>query len=358
MKKYETVMTWLKENIEAGRILPGEKLPTEPELMSRFGVSRNSVRQALGELSREKFVESRHGIGTFCIRRTSNRSMLVGLVCLRVNSYIFPRIIQGCNRVVQKNGFTLLINESWYDAAQERRMLLALREKQVDGIILTPVEADGATSNAGLVKEIEESGIAVVLLDNEYAGYNFSSVILDDHGAGRTAAQYLWDRGHRDIGMIFSRNYRPKVLRKDGALEYLREKQITVRPEWIVGIEGQVSPFRTYGQIRELFHMKAAVPTAVICSSDDEALMLIRQAKRAGINVPDDLSVISFDNSDLARFSHPRLTSMDHPSDYMGELAATTLLNRVYHAETLVRTRSVIDSAVVNRDSVLGLPPA
>jgi DNA-binding LacI/PurR family transcriptional regulator len=104
--------------------------------------------------------------------------------------------------------------------------------------------------------------------------------------------------------------------------------------------------------------MQGSVPTAIICSSDDEALMLIRQAKRAGINVPDDLSVISFDNSDLARFSHPRLTSMDHPSDYMGELAATALLSRVYHAETPVRTRSVIDSSVVNRDSVLDLPPA
>ncbi len=355
MKKYETVMTWVRENIESGRVLPGEKLPSEPELMARFGVSRNSVRQAITELIKDKLVESRHGVGTFCIRRTRDRSMLVGLVCLRVNSYIFPRIIQGCNRIMQKNGFNLLINESWYEMAQERSLLMALREKRVDGIILTPVEEDGSRSNADLVKELEDSGIAVVLFDNEYTGLDFSSVVLDDFGAGRTAAKYLWDCGHRDIGVVYSANYRPKVLRKNGVEDFLRQQDVNVRPEWRVGIEGQFSPFHTYGQIRELFHMAGTLPSAVVCSSDDEALMFMRQAQRAGVRVPDDLSVISFDNSDLARFSHPRLTSMDHPSDYMGELAATALLNRIYHADTPVRTRSVIRSAVVRRDSVRDL---
>ncbi|WP_455383623.1 GntR family transcriptional regulator, partial [Salinispira pacifica] len=127
MKKYETVMAWLRDNIKTGQILPGEKLPSEPELMRRFGVSRNSVRQAIGGLIRENLVESRHGVGSFCIRRAQARTMLLGFVTLRLNSYIFPRIIQGCNRVAQKNGFTLLINETFYDAEQERKLLLALR---------------------------------------------------------------------------------------------------------------------------------------------------------------------------------------------------------------------------------------
>ena len=352
MKKYERVMAWIREGIESGRIIPGEKLPSEPELMQRFAVSRNSVRQAIYELAKQKLVESRHGVGSFCLRRTQSKSMLIGLVCLRITSYIFPRIIQGCNKVIQKNGYSLLMNESWYDLKQERSTLVALREKRVDGIILTPVQAAGRNNNADLVKEIEDDGIAVVLLDNEYEGYDFSSVVLDDIQAGRTAAKLLWDCGHRQIGVLYSANYRPKVLRRNGVLEFLREQNLSPSDRWIIGIEGQTSAFRTYGQIRELFGMPGSLPTAMICSSDDEALMFIRQAQRRGINVPGDISVVSFDNSEPGRFSHPRLTTMDHPSEYMGELAATLLLNRIYHPETPIRSRNVIGSVVVNRDSV------
>lgn len=356
MKKYERVMAWVKDNIESGLLSPGDKLPSEPELMQRFSVSRNSVRQAINELAKEKLVESRHGIGTFCLRRGQGKSMLIGLVCLRITSYIFPRIIQGCNRVVQKNGYSLLMNESWYDLAHERTILAGLRDKGVDGIIITPVEGEEGENNAALIKEIEGQGTAVVLLDNEFPDYNLSSVVIDDLQAGRAAAKLLWDMGHRQIGVLYSTNYRPKILRKRGVLEFLGERQVSPPNQWVVGIEGQISPFRTYGQIRDFFRGNDALPTAIVCSSDDEALMFIRQAQRKGLRIPDDISVVSFDNSDLSRFSHPRLTTMDHPSEYMGELAATLLLDRIHHPEMSVQSRNVIRSAPVNRDSVRRVP--
>lgn len=76
------------------------------------------------------------------------------------------------------------------------------------------------------------------------------------------------------------------------------------------------------------------------------------RARHHGIGIPGDLSVISFDNSEPAKFSHPQLTSMNHPSEYMGELAATLLLNCIYCREEPLRTRTVIASSVVRRDSV------
>lgn len=352
MKKYETVMHWVRSGIEAGRISPGEKLPSEPELMRQFSVSRNAVRQAISELSNEGFVQSRHGIGTFCVRRVSGKTRMVGLVCMRLASYIFPRIIHGCNRVIQREGYSLLIHESWYDLNVERALLEGLRDKRVDGIIITPVEGRGGETNADLLAEMEQEGVSIVLLDNEYEGHDFTSVVLDDEEAGAKAASYLWQKGHRNIGILYSENYRPKVLRRDGAMRFLEEMGRPVRPEWLIGIEGQTSPRRTYGQIRSLFRSELRLPSAMVCSSDDEALMFMYQARRHGIGVPDDLSVISFDNSDLARFSHPRLTSMNHPSEYMGELAATLLLNSIYRRDAPARTRTVIASSVIRRESV------
>lgn len=352
MKKYQIVSSWIREGIESGRIVPGDKLPSESELIRRFGVSRNSVRQAINELVRERLVETRHGMGTFCTKRSAQSSMNIAMVCLRMGSYIFPRIVQGCNRVLQKSGYTLQLNESWYDLEEEKRVLLGLPNKGVDGLILIPVNGEGIDTNAGLVKDLESEGLAVVLLDNEYAGYDFTSIVLDDFEGGVEGARHLWEAGHRQIGVLYSSNYRPKILRKDGVLHFLSSHQAEVRKDWVIGIDGQSSPFRTYGQIRALFRNGISLPTAMVCSSDDEAIMLMYQAKHHGIRIPEDLSIVSFDNSDLSKVSRPRLTSIDHPSEYMGELASTMLLNQLQRREAPLHTKTVIESRLIRRDSV------
>jgi GntR family transcriptional regulator of arabinose operon len=352
VKKYETVKAWIKSNIDSGLIVPGEKLPSETELMARFGVSRNAVRQAINELGSEKLVESKHGIGTFCLRRIQGKTMMIGLVCFRSSSYIFPKIIHGCNKVVQKNGYHLVLNESWYDINNERNILLALSSNKVDGIIITPIQSDTDKNNGELLRKIEESGIPVVLLDNRYPDHSFTNVVLDDYQAGIEAARYLWNCGHRSIGILYSFNYRPKLQRKEGALRFLAEQRTPGSEENIIGIEGQSSAKKTYGQIRDIFRKRTDYPTAFICSGDDEALMFMYVAQKHGIRVPEDISIVSFDNSEMARYSHPRLTSMNHPSEYMGELAATLLLNKIYHPEIVFNSQTVISSQLVKRDSV------
>ena len=86
---------------------------------------------------------------------------------------------------------------------------------------------------------------------------------------------------------------------------FLSKMGARIREDWLVGIHGQTSAFGTYGQIRGLFASKKSLPTAVICSSDDEALMFMHQARRNRIRIPADVSLIAFDNSDLARSPSP-----------------------------------------------------
>lgn len=355
-KKYETVQYFLKSKIESGVILPGEKLPSESELMNQFKISRNAVRQAINELIKERLVESHRGIGTFCVKRTQGSSMLIGMVTFRISSYIFPRMVSACNQVIQRDSYTLLLNESLYDAAKERSILLDLRKRHVDGIIITPVQETGGQNNADLLNELEAEGIPIVLLDGQYPGYAFTSIVMDEVAAGRRAAEYLWERGHRDIGLVYSSNYMPKILRKEGIQNFLSGVGGHIRDEWLIGIHGQSSSFETYRQIRALLALrKDHLPTAVICSSDDEAFMFMRQAQRNRIRIPEDVSLIAFDNSDLSRYSSPRLTTVDHPSDYMGELAGKLMLDRIYHAEVKSRTQTIIDTTVISRESVRDL---
>ena len=353
MNKYQIVKSWLLNNIEVGNIRPGDKLPSESELMQQFSVSRNAVRQAVNLLIKDKYVESRRGIGTFCLKRSLSNSMLVGLISLRMTSYIFPKIIEGCSKALRRNGYELLIHQSHYNLEEEHKILEDLRNREVDGIIITPVSNNGAKTNAELLHSIEAQGIPVVLLDNEYKNERFSSIILNDYSAGYSAAEHLYNMGHRQIGVLYSKNYRPKVIRKDGVLNFLQEKNIPIKDEWLIGIEGQTSAIHTYRQIREIFKTGAPMPTAMICSSDDESLMFIYQAKKHGLKIPNDISIISFDNSDIAKYSDPRLTSMNHPSEYMGELAVSRLLEKIYRNDLSLNSRTVVDSLLIKRNSVL-----
>lgn len=358
MKKYEIVENWIKSKIESGMMIPGDKLPSESELMRQFGVSRNAVRQATNKLIKDDFLESRQGIGYFVMKRNTGKSTEIGFICYRTSSYIFPHIIHGANKIIQKNGFHLLLQESWYDLNVEKNLLINLEKKGVCGVVITPVYGTGEYNNVALLEKLESRGIPVVLLDSFFPEYSFSSVSLSDERAGWMAAKHLWTNGHHNVGIIYSKNYFPKILRRDGALRFFREHGSPVKEELVLGIEGQTSAKTVYGEIRRILKELQALPSAFICSSDDEAMILIHQLKKHGLSVPEDVSVISFDNSDVSRYSHPRLTTMNHPSEYMGEKVASVLLERINHPQIRLKSHTFIDSYVVNRDSVKDLTKA
>lgn len=355
MKKYEVVENWIKSKIESGMMVPGDKLPSESELMRQFGVSRNAVRQAANKLIKDALVESKQGVGYFVLKRNTSKSTEIGFICFRTSSYIFPHIIHGANKIIQKNGYHMLLHESWYDLSVEKNLLINLEKKGVSGVIITPVYGTSEYNNVALLERLESKGIPVVLLDSFFPEYSFSCVSLSDEQAGWMAAKHLWTNGHRNVGIIYSRNYFPKILRRDGALRFFREQGSPLQEELIQGIEGQTSAKTVYGEIRRVLKELKSMPTAFICSSDDEAIILIHQLKKRGVSIPEDVSIISFDNSDVSRYSHPRLTTVNHPSEYMGEKVASVLLERVNHPEIRLRSHTFIDSYVINRDSVRDL---
>ncbi len=352
MKKYEIVADWIKSRIASGELADGDKLPSEAELMRQFDVSRNVVRQSANEMIKEGLIQSKQGVGYFVQKIKSNESTDIGFICFRSSSYIFPEILHGANKVIQKNGYHMMFHESWYDINVERDLLVNMLQKGVRGMILTPVQGPDDYNNADIVQRFEKAGIPVVLMDSFFPGQEFCSVSLSDEKSGYAAAKYLYDNGHRRIGMIYSKNYYPKVVRAEGVKALLKDMNCPADESLFVGIEGQGPIRKTFRQINEAIESMNPLPTAIVCSSDDEAIILISQLKRLGYKVPDDVSIISFDNSDISRHSSPSLTTMNHPSEYMGEMAATMLINRINNPQIKINTHTYIDSQIIKRDSV------
>lgn len=360
MKKYERVERWIRTAISDGRISPGEKLPSESQLCQQFGVSRNAVRQAIRNLIVEGSVESLKGVGTFCRSRPADGrlSTNIGFVDFFTSSYIFPEIIRGCDHVLFKRGFHLLLNQSEYDLDKERRILLNLQRKRVDGVIISPVYDGGERSNVDLLEKLQEEGIAVVLIDSYLPGNDFGMVTLDDRHGGREAASFLWEKGHRRIGVFYQDDYYVKVRRREAVEEFLREKGAQVRSEWLVGFKGQ-GPTGDAPEVAEhFFSVTRDLPTAFVCSNDEDALHLVRAAERHGLKVPDDLSIVGFDDSNIAQLPQIALTSVHHPSFLMGETATNILLEKIFHPELHFVTRTVITPTLVERNSVRTLVAA
>jgi len=359
VKKHQQVESWVRGRISAGALVPGEKLPSESQLCAQFAVSRNAVRQAIRNLVEEGLVESTRGVGTFCRSRLpkSQLSVDIGLVEFFISSYIYPEVIRGCYNALSRRGFSVLLNQSEYNVERERTILLELRRKKVGGIIIAPIYGAGDRSNALLLEEIQAEGTAVVLCDDYYPGRSFSSVTLDYYACGEAAAAHLWKKGHRRIGIFYQKDFLVKANRMKGVLDYLGRMEAPVRPGWIVGFNGQGPSSEAPAAAERFFRGAREMPSAFVCGNDEDALRLIEAAEHHGVSIPDDLSVIGFDNSDIARLEKISLTSVSHPSYEIGEKAAGILLDKIFHPEVQFVTRTIISPCLVERTSVRALDP-
>jgi len=198
----------------------------------------------------------------------------------------------------------------------------------------------------------------VVLCDDYYPGRNFSSVTLDYQACGEAAAAHLWSRGHRRIGIFYQKDFLVKANRMKGVLDYLGRMEAPVRTAWIVGFNGQGPDSEAGGAAERFLRTARELPSAIVCGNDEDALRLIEAAEHRGIRIPDELSVVGFDNSHIARLEKVSLTSVDHPSYEIGERAATILLDKILHPELRFVTQTVLSPLLVERGSVCSLIPA
>ncbi len=355
MKKYEIIQNELKAQMSSGSLKPGDKLPSESELCRAYAVSRNVVRQALRNLEAEGLTETLKGIGSFA--RTpliqQGKTKTIGFISFFTRDYIFPQIISAADTNLYPEGYHLVLGQSLYDLKREAELLDRFTSMHVDGIIMEPVY-DGIRehSNAQRIERVIESGIPVVFIDSSIPGIAASSIILNDRQAGVDAARHLMEYGHRSIALFYQEDYLTKVHRKEGAESYLLGHGIT---PLLVPFTGQGRASTAPSVAQKLMERFNGSYSAVFCSSDEDAMYLLEAADTCGVRVPEDLSIIGFDNQSFSSHNGVRLTTFPHPSAKMGRLAAAGILEAINHPSEGSRTTTVLDLPIVKRDSVKNL---
>ncbi|MGE5528470.1 MAG: GntR family transcriptional regulator [Patescibacteria group bacterium] len=330
--KYTKIKEALMDGLRSGRYPVGGVIPTETELMQQFGASRFTVRQALTELVNEGWLRREQGRGTFFCptpARDQGERRTIALLSPAINTYIFPEIVRGIDEIAQEAGYQLVLAHSNHSFRQEGRVLQRLKENGVRGIVVEPTMSALPNPNLDQFRALIDAGTPVVFLDAD-PGLPAPAIVLQDEEGGYTAAKYLLGLGHRRIAMVYKEVHLPAVNRYRGYQRALEEAGVPLDQALVRSFREPESKVPAgYLQTKELLALGPRRPTAIFYYNDETAVDGYRAIWEAGLSIPEDVSVVGFDDSVLAHLHPVRLTSLVHPKQDAGRLAASLLLGQI-----------------------------
>ncbi len=246
----------------------------------------------------------------------------LGMMVPDIGNQFFAELVRAVEDECYRQGYSLILCDSDDDPGRQVAYLRMLMAKQVDGLVLISAGRD-----ADLSRLLKASSLPVVVVDREIDVVSADLVEVDHAQGGYLAARHLLDLGHRRIAAIAGpRALKVSRQRIAGFERALREAGVRLSAE-NVAHANFTSQAGCDAATRLL--SRTARPTAIFACDDLLALGAIHAARSANLRVPDDLSVVGFDDIALASFVSPRLTTIRQPKQRVGELAAQLLIARV-----------------------------
>lgn len=325
--KYELVKDYVKHLIKEDIVTFGGKLPSEHELMDKFKVSRQTIRQAFSELTSEGLIYKEQGKGTFSnYRKEAKQKQIVAVLTTYITGYVFPGIISGIEQALSDEGYMMLLSNTNNIKEREAQYLTSILEHNVVGLIMEPTKSARPNTNLKLLEDIRSKGIKFVFLNALYDDFESSYVLLDDYKGGFIATEYLIQLGHRRIAGIFKTDDKQGVNRKKGFIAAMEKYGAAVDPDFIGEYETSNMYDFPYMFAQSLLRRENR-PTAFFCYNDQYAMMVLQAIHDRGLKVPDDISIVGYDDSISIMQSDVKLTTISHPKKGMGMQAAKYMID-------------------------------
>ena len=322
----------LRAGMEQGIYPVGQPLPSEPELAQRYGVSRQTVRHALGTLAAEHRISRFQGKGTFvsaALPEPAARRNTVGLVAAHLAGPFLLQVLVGIERALSQTDAVLAIRSSQEVAGGEVAAVQELLAAGANGLIIEPSPFCG--TDPAFFNSLVRAGTPLVFLDRCVSGVDAPCVCSDNLAGGLQLARHVLQQGHRRLAYLLPEE--PPVSsvqdRMTGAKRALVEAGLP--PSALIAYATAQTPER-HGQpsvtevLRDLLSLPAGHrPTAVLCSHDDIALQALRALGDLGVPVPEGMAVAGYDDLPYAVWSQPSLTTVRQDAHAMGEQAVLHL---------------------------------
>ena len=326
---YVQVKNHIITSIENGELKIGDKLMSENEMLKFYGVGRVTIRNALSELVAEGCLRKEQGLGTFVMAYPKKAKRLnIDVLLDAGDTYFVPAyVLKGISPVLEQNNCNLLMHDTKHDSEHIIHLLESILDRGTDGVLMQPVFRDFRSAKMDAVMErYDRAGVPVVILLGSMPNENCIYLAIDDEYGTEIAARYLLECGHRKILGLFHEKDRNPTHRLRGfrkAFQGVADAEVfeIITPNWE----------------KEVLHLvRDKKITAIQCYNDHVAVECLRVLVENGIRVPQDISLVGFDDSEIAQNSIPRLTTMTHPKDHLGRAAAEAVLRRIRNPSEVV----------------------
>src|SRR4051794_2056142 len=287
----------------------------------------------------------------------TGRTFTIGAVVADIENPFFARTTRGITDAARAAGFEVILVNTDEDVNSERSALKVLLDKQVDGVVVAPA----SSQEAGHLREAQECGAEIVLIDRRVAGLQADAVLIDNHTAARDAVQRLLGAGHRRIALVTGGGDGPGSPERrlstgtERIAGYVAALEAAGVPECAKYLRATAfDQSRAERLTAELLALDEP-PTALFASDLVVALGAPRAGRAPGPRIPGGLTLVAFDDADWTTALPPRLSVVAQPAYDMGVKAAEALIARIRGADAEPR-EYLLPTEFVERESIA--PPA
>ncbi len=308
-------------------------------LNNGYGVSPETREHVLAIAGRLNYRPNRVARGL-----VTGRSHSLGLILSDIRNPFFADVARGAEDAARAGNCDLVLCNSDLDAGKQMQYVRSLLEKRVDGILMNSVTALSREQQA----QLAASGVPIVLLNRPETNRGFSTVCADNEAGGALAARYLLDLGHHKIAHLTGPKQHGNLSdRTRGFVRTLRTAKSRVQP---VVLHGAFT-FRGGAELAAKLLEEHPEVTAVFAANDVMAFGVVRAALDRGLRIPEDLSLIGFDNIEFSSVMYPPLTTIHQPKYEMGKAAVEILLRLACSEGKRVPEHRMLGVELIERQS-------
>ncbi len=344
--KYLTIAQDLRNFILSHQSITTYKLPTEQEMCEKYGVSRQTIRQALMLLEEENLIIRIQGSGAYILPQADYlRKVKIVLLVAEENEYIYPQMISDISSVLSEKSLRIDVRSTHNDVNVERQLLKDLMMEHISLLVVEGVHTSFPNPNIDLYKSLMAHKTEIMFIGNSYPELIHAGCVKTDERQGGylLGKQLIMNEKHniRAILPDFDINARERYF---GVLTAYREKNLPIPAQNVFWYSQHhikaLHEHNDTGFLSDFVKTYAAKCDCVFCFNDEIAYWLIKELAYAKKNVPERIGVISFDNSYLCTLSHPAISSLslpEHEPGYsIGNMISCFLYNKSYEKTVIL----------------------
>jgi LacI family transcriptional regulator len=337
----------------------GKKLSvTIKDVAKKAGVSYSTVSRALSgstlinEDTRKKVKEIAKQLGytpnEIAKGLVSKTSSTIGLILPDITNPFFADVAQGIEECANRNGFQVFLCNSNWDLVREKGYLSTLNGKRVGGIIVSP-----ATNHNSHFIEDNARSIPTVFAAYNPMNEEYNYVVTDDYKSSVIATEYILKLGHRNIAFIGGQEENnTNIGRLNGFVATMDKYGMEVRKDYVR--YGKYRQESGYELTKDML-LKNEIPSAIIAGNDIIAIGVIQAVEEFGLKVPENISVIGFDDISYASLHKIQLTTVKQPINRIGELCVEMLLELIKSQDIKTGRHEILSPSLIIRKTCKGI---